>query len=600
MLTRHIAVFYLSLGLCGLLLAVGGPAANAADLPTARQFLRLSPGEQLRVRGLRMSPSDAPQVERLARNLKVPASGRVGLLLALGRFYTNDTLPSVALMRMQEAHQPARAARDSLLTCHAATELCYIYSVLHQPVKGIGYGQEAVRMAPATWRSYMRGRAYSMMAVCAQQQRDYPAALAFLQAHLRLLRHSPEWYRRATEYLSTADAHLQLGQFEAARQYYDSTRWAARQLVASGQAMPAYLRWTMGMFRAQQAAAEGRPLAAVRRFEPLLQEAIAEKDLFMQLDAIRGIGPPLMALGRYKEALAYQQRYGEVVEKMFEERSSRQAQEFEILYATHENERRLGQQQQRIAGLQAQARQGTARLRQRTALLLALLAGAALALVGVVLWQRARHRLAGRVAAQHMRTRLAADLHDEVGTLLTRVSMQAELLHELPPETAGPALDRLLNNSRAAASTMRDVVWSIDAHADTVGALLDRMRDYLDQLPPHLRAELHRDKQLLDEHPLPPDLRQHLYLVFKEAVTNAVRHASHATTLLVRLERRAGSLCLEVEDDGVARPPGTAAGRSGLGLRSMAQRAAALRGTLATGPLPGRGYRVRLLAPLPV
>jgi signal transduction histidine kinase len=67
---------------------------------------------------------------------------------------------------------------------------------------------------------------------------------------------------------------------------------------------------------------------------------------------------------------------------------------------------------------------------------------------------------------------------------------------------------------------------------------------------------------------------------------------------LVRLERQNDGLCLEVEDDGEARPAGTVPGRSGLGLRSMAQRAAALRGTLATGPLPERGYRVRLVVPL--
>ena len=72
-----------------------------------------------------------------------------------------------------------------------------------------------------------------------------------------------------------------------------------------------------------------------------------------------------------------------------------------------------------------------------------------------------RQRQRRRVAA--LRAQLATDLHDEVGTLLTRVSVQAELLQSLPAAQQQPAVEGLLRNSRAAASTMRDVVWGIDA-----------------------------------------------------------------------------------------------------------------------------------------
>ena len=82
-----------------------------------------------------------------------------------------------------------------------------------------------------------------------------------------------------------------------------------------------------------------------------------------------------------------------------------------------------------------------------------------------------RQRQRRRVAA--LRAQLAIDLHDEVGTLLTRVSVQAELLQSLPPAQQPPAVAGLLRNSRAAASTLRDVVWGIDARADSAGSLLD-------------------------------------------------------------------------------------------------------------------------------
>ena len=232
---------------------------------------------------------------------------------------------------------------------------------------------------------------------------------------------------------------------------------------------------------------------------------------------------------------------------------------------------------------------------QRSRLLALLLGTVALALAGGggLLYVVQRRRLAQLRHETALRSRIAADLHDDVGTLLTRVTMQAELLREAQPD---PALDRLLTNARSAASTMRDVVWSIDAHADTVGALADRMRDYLNQLGPACAGALHLPADLPAARPLPPELRQHLYLVFKEAVTNVVRHARCATHLRVALRPEPGHLVLEVEDDGPL-TPAAPVGRSGLGLRSMARRAAALGGTFEASPLPEKGFRVRLVVP---
>jgi signal transduction histidine kinase len=214
-------------------------------------------------------------------------------------------------------------------------------------------------------------------------------------------------------------------------------------------------------------------------------------------------------------------------------------------------------------------------------------------LVGSALYGLHRRRLARVRQVERLRSRIAADLHDEVGTLLTRVSLQAELLRQQPAE-AGPVLERLLSNSRQAAGTMRDIVWGIDAQADTVGALLDRMRDHLDQTasPAGLATELHV-RGLRDAQPLPPELRQHLYLIFKEAVSNAARHARGATRLDVTLARESGWLTLLVQDDG---QPTGAATRSGMGRRNMQQRAGLLGGTLLAEARP-QGFVVQLRVP---
>lgn len=213
--------------------------------------------------------------------------------------------------------------------------------------------------------------------------------------------------------------------------------------------------------------------------------------------------------------------------------------------------------------------------------------------------------LQGRRARREARLReeLAANLHDEVGALLTKISLMAEVLQQ-QPVAAGPVAaagsatanltDRLLRSSRDAVQAMRDVVWSIDSRADSVQALLDRMQDLLDQTTTDVGLEYTFEADQLPRlQPLRPVVRKQLYLVFKEAVTNVLRHARGATTLHVRLVREDGGFVLEVTDDGQSAVKTT---RSGLGLRNMTARAKVLGGTLTTGPRPDAqpGYQVRL------
>jgi signal transduction histidine kinase len=204
-------------------------------------------------------------------------------------------------------------------------------------------------------------------------------------------------------------------------------------------------------------------------------------------------------------------------------------------------------------------------------------------------WQRGRLRQLRRENA--LRARLAADLHDEVGSLLTRVTMQAELLREM--EQGPPArLATLVEDSRAAASTVRDIIWSVDTGADTLGALVDRMRDHLDATARATgRTLLFDDEDLPAEtgQPLPPAVRQHTYLIFKEAVNNALKYADPAAPIAVRL----GYTPL-LELAVTSRGGGDAgAARAGQGLRNMRHRAALLRAELAVGPVSG-GWQVRL------
>jgi signal transduction histidine kinase len=100
---------------------------------------------------------------------------------------------------------------------------------------------------------------------------------------------------------------------------------------------------------------------------------------------------------------------------------------------------------------------------------------------------------------------------------------------------------------------------------------------------------------LQEEQQVSQYLRQHVYFIFKEAVTNSLRHARQSHCLTISLAQQAQHLVLRVADDG---QPALADSRPGMGGRSMRQRAHALGGDLRAGGLDSGGYEVLLTVPL--
>jgi signal transduction histidine kinase len=222
---------------------------------------------------------------------------------------------------------------------------------------------------------------------------------------------------------------------------------------------------------------------------------------------------------------------------------------------------------------------------------------AALGLVGLVYgWQQQRLRVRLREAA--LRTQIAADLHDDVGSLLTQISMEATLLHEgvYPANQQAARLEQVAVVSRRAARQMSDVVWSIDARNNSILSLLDRMRDHAYEVLPAAGVELDFVVEPeLRALALPSPLRQSLYFIFKEALHNVVKHA-HAQLVTVRLTRVGQCVRLDVRDDGrgcVGEPP-----PARHGLRNMRMRAEQVGGQISYDARPP-GFAVGVELPLP-
>jgi len=93
-----------------------------------------------------------------------------------------------------------------------------------------------------------------------------------------------------------------------------------------------------------------------------------------------------------------------------------------------------------------------------------------------------RYRLQQALAMERLRTKISSDLHDDVGSLLSGLAMQTELMEINASETDKFKLQKIAGISRNAISQMRDLVWSIDSRRETVEDLLERMRELAEEL----------------------------------------------------------------------------------------------------------------------
>lgn len=210
-----------------------------------------------------------------------------------------------------------------------------------------------------------------------------------------------------------------------------------------------------------------------------------------------------------------------------------------------------------------------------------------------------RFRVRRLLEVERVRSSIAADLHDDLGSGLSSLSILSELILRDAP-VGGPRLahflERIHGESRAMVETMDDIVWSIRPEGDTLPALVARMGRFATEVLEPSGATFVLEPAGIDSTVrLGMESKRDLYLIFKEAVTNAARH-SRCQSVRASLSVADGSIALTVSDDGRGFVADAESGE-GDGLHNMRARARAMGGTLRVETRPGSGCTVELVFP---
>jgi two-component sensor histidine kinase/streptogramin lyase len=206
----------------------------------------------------------------------------------------------------------------------------------------------------------------------------------------------------------------------------------------------------------------------------------------------------------------------------------------------------------------------------------------------VYLWFQIRLRQILRL--QEVRQRIASDLHDDIGSALSSISISTQLVKKFSSQEEAK-VNRLLNQinstSRETLDSMSDIVWAINPKNDSGYSIVAKMQrvatDLLESKGMHVTFTCDENFERLK---LGMEGRKNLFLIFKEAVNNASKHSS-GHNINIELYLRNQKLVMKVEDDGKGFNVTPSA--LGNGIESLKNRAHQLGGTLTIESLPGNG-----------
>jgi ligand-binding sensor domain-containing protein/signal transduction histidine kinase len=230
--------------------------------------------------------------------------------------------------------------------------------------------------------------------------------------------------------------------------------------------------------------------------------------------------------------------------------------------------------------------------------------------VAAAIFAADRSRVHRVVELERVRTRIATDLHDDIGASLSQIAILSEVVNaRVGGDSDSPVkepLSTIANTSREMVDSMSDIVWAINPKRDRLSDLAQRMRLFASDL---LSA---RDIRFQFRAPdagrdvtVGADLRREIYLIFKETVNNLAKH-SGANSAEIDFRLAGSRLVVRVSDDGrgfVAADAAQGNGHGtmgGHGLHSMRKRAEHLGGTYEISSASGRGTTVTLNVPIKI
>ena len=308
------------------------------------------------------------------------------------------------------------------------------------------------------------------------------------------------------------------------------------------------------------------------------------------------------AAGNYKEAAEVYKKIIALKDTLYENANPKALAEIQTKYETEKKERIIEQQHSRIrlqnflfvgaaglvllAGLLIHSQYNRYRLRQETKMKTELMKQQELAVKAVI------------EAEENERQRIAKDLHDGVGQMMSAAKMNLSAFESGIKFSDGEqkhSFENIIQLVDDSCKEVRTVSHIMMPNALLKNNLAAAIRDFVDKLDKK-RLQIHVDTEGLDKR-MDSNIETVLYRVIQECVTNVIKHA-HATTLDISLIRDKDGISGTIEDNGKGFDATDKEKFEGIGLKNIITRIEYLKGTVDFDSAPGRGTVVAIHVPV--
>ena len=600
-----------------------GSARDTAYVDTQNRY-----GWQLlQVSGFKRADSVFRETERLSEQLDYPA-GRHHMYYNRGLSLYYQDQPAKALAYVQKARELEQAYPDRIPVRHRPMVLSLtgvLYFACHNYKQSLRYYLSAIRLAEEQHVTYRITPAYLGVGNVLKVMNKPAQALTYYQKALDASRLEPEPRMRvlAENHMGDALSESATPDFPKALIHYQNALPVAERNGARGplsdvltnigrvQLALGHYQQALSFLKRSEKICRSDSLKdqlgavywiAGQAYQALRQYALAETNLLKALHIARQIGDAdetrkrmqtlagfYQQSGRYELAYRYEHQTALLNDSLFNVQAARHTQELTTKYETAKKENQLNL-------LRAESAQTKLRITAilTGAILLLLLAGA------VSAWLLNRSRLRRLEEAHALRQQIAQDLHDEVGSTLSSISLLSghtdRLLSENRPETARHMVQKIYTDARQILESIDEIIWTINPGNDSLERIIQRLREYARPLMESKGIAFTFDADpSLELLPVPMDVRRNLYLISKEAINNLVKYAD-ATEATVRFDKQHDRLVVRIDDNGKGFDTEAVSIRNGQ--QGMKRRAEAMDGQLTVASRAGQGTSLQLVVGL--
>jgi ligand-binding sensor domain-containing protein/anti-sigma regulatory factor (Ser/Thr protein kinase) len=214
----------------------------------------------------------------------------------------------------------------------------------------------------------------------------------------------------------------------------------------------------------------------------------------------------------------------------------------------------------------------------------------ALLMAGLTIYYLSTIRIRNLLTIEKLKTKLAADLHDNIGAGLTEISILSELavndLSTLPDNYSGK-LHNISETARQLIDNMSDIVWVVNPKRDSLNDLIIRLKDAYADLLSGMGISLKTfNIEKIEDVKLPMEYKQNLFMILKEGINNSIKH-SYCKKITIEANLRNDIIEIIIKDDGIG--INESAIESGNGLKNIEARARALGAKVKWRSVKGSG-----------